>query len=90
MRVTKVAARGTAARKADVEAPNWAGDNYRKIQQERLAKVDKNLTLVSGRGGRTMRLKDLPEPRKRPSTEGMVRITNRGTGSRKSTNRGTA
>ncbi|MFY9301373.1 MAG: hypothetical protein WAO91_09320 [Candidatus Nitrosotenuis sp.] len=90
MRVTRTAARGTATRKADVEELNWAGDNYRKIQQEHLTKVDKNLTIVLGRGGRTINLKDLPEPRKRPSTEGMVRITNRGTGSRKSTNMGTA
>jgi hypothetical protein len=30
----------------------------------------------------------LPEPRARPSTEGMTRITGRGTGSRKSQNKG--
>ncbi len=30
----------------------------------------------------------LPEPEKRPSTEGMTRITGRGTGSRKSRNKG--
>jgi len=42
-----------------------------------------------GRGDRTMKLQDMPEPAPRPSTHGNTRITNRGTGSRKSKNAGT-
>ena len=88
MKVTKVTGRGTGKRETEVSSQNWAGDEYRKTQQERLAKIGKNVTLSLGRGDRTMALKDLPAPQTRPSTEGMVRVTNRGTGARKSTNRG--
>jgi hypothetical protein len=88
MKVTKVTGRGTGKRETEVSSQNWAGDEYRKTQQERLAKIGKNVTLSLGRGDRTIALKDLPAPQARPSTEGMVRVTNRGTGARKSTNRG--
>jgi len=88
MKVTKVTGRGTGKREADISSQNWAGDEYRKTQQERLAKIGKNVTLSLGRGDRTMALKDLPAPKARPSTEGMARVTNRGTGVRKSTNKG--
>jgi hypothetical protein len=88
MKVTKVTGRGTGKREAENSSQNWAGDEYRKTQQERLAKIGKNVTLSLGRGNRTMALRDLPAPKSRPSTEGMVRITNRGTGARKSTNKG--
>lgn len=88
MKVTKVTGRGTGIRTIDVSAQNWAGDEYRKTQQEKLAKIGKNVTLALGRGNKSISLKDLPAPKSRPSTEGMVRITNRGTGARKSTNKG--
>lgn len=88
MKVTKVTGRGTGARSSDVTSQNWAGDEYRRIQKERLEKIGKNLTLVLGRGDRKINLKDLPEPRPRPPTKGRTRVTNRGTGSRKSTNAG--
>lgn len=82
--------RGTGTKETTIGPQNWAGDQYRKIQQERLAKIGTNLTLVTGRGNKSISLKDLPTPQKRPSTEGMVRITNRGTGFRKSTNTGSS
>jgi len=88
MKATKVTGRGTGRRTVEVGTPNWAGDEYRRTQKERLEKVGKNLTLVLGRGDRKILLKDLPEPRPRPSTTGRTRVTNRGTGSRKSTNSG--
>lgn len=88
MKVTKVTGRGTGIRQTDASPQNWAGDEYRKIQQERLAKVGKNITLSLGRGDRSMALKDLPAPQNRPSTQGMIRVTNRGTGARKSSNKG--
>ncbi len=88
MKVKKVTGRGTGIRETEVSSQNWAGDEYRKAQQEKLAKIGKNVTLSLGRGDRSMALKDLPAPKSRPSTEGMVRVTNRGTGARKSTNKG--
>ena len=88
MKVTKVTGRGTSTRKTDVSSQNWAGDEYRKTQQEKLAKIGKNVTLALGRGNRSIPLRDLPAPKNRPSTEGMMRVTNRGTGARKSTNKG--
>jgi hypothetical protein len=42
----------------------------------------------TGRGTGSKRLGDMPDPKERPSTEGMTRITGRGTGSRKSKNKG--
>ncbi len=88
-KVKKITGRGTGIREAELEGQNWAGDDYRKEQGEKLAKIGKNLTVHLGRGDRTTKLKDIPEPASRPSTEGMTRITNRGTGSRASKNKGT-
>jgi hypothetical protein len=88
MKVRKVGSRGTKAYVKDEGPQNWAGDAYRKVELEKLKKVPKGETLHLGRGVRTTKLKDLPEPEKRPSTEGMTRITGRGTGSRKSRNKG--
>ena len=82
--------RGTGTKETIVGPKNWAGDAYRKSQQERLAKIGSDVRLVMGRGNKSISLKDLPVPQRRPSTEGMVRITNRGTGSRKSTNKGSS
>ena len=87
-KVKKITGRGTGIREAELEDQNWAGDDYRKVQSERLKKVGKNITVHLGRGVRTAKLKDIPEPKPRLSTEGMTRITNRGTGSRKSKNVG--
>lgn len=88
MKVRKVSARGTSIRETEVSEQNWAGDAYRAKQKERLESIGKNLTLHLGRGTRTTTLKDLPQPRPRPSTEGKTRVTNRGTGTRKSKNKG--
>ena len=88
VKVLKVGSRGTKAYVKDEGPAEWSGDAYRKVQNERLEKVGKNLTIHLGRGVRTAKLKDLPEPKKRPSTYGMTRITGRGTGSRKSRNVG--
>jgi len=88
MKVRKVTARGTSIRETELEDENWTGDAYRKIQQERLGKVGKNVIMHLGRGIRTAKAGNIPNPNPRPSTEGMTRITNRGTGSRKSRNIG--
>lgn len=87
-KVRKVTGRGTGTREVDVEEQNWAGDDFRKTQAERLKKIGKNISMHTGRGTKATSLKDIPEPQPRPSTEGKTRITNRGTGSRKSTNKG--
>lgn len=88
MKIRKTTNRGTSIKIIDVGEQNWAGDSFRKLQKDRLAKIGKNITLHLGRGIKTTGLGNLPDPRPRPSTEGMTRITNRGTGSRKSTNKG--
>ena len=87
-KVKKVGSRGTSSYVKDEGPQNWAGDAYRKVELEKLSKVSKDRLLHLGRGVRTMKAGDLPKPRPRPSTEGMTRITNRGTGSRRSTNKG--
>ena len=88
MKVRKVGRRGTESYDVELEPQNWAGDAYRKKELDQLNKVFKNLTMHLGRGIRTVKLRDIPDPQPRPSTEGMVRITNRGTGSRPSRNKG--
>jgi len=88
-KVIKVSHRGTQAYQAEVGEQNWAGDSYRKVEQDSLKNVPINTTLHLGRGVRTTTAGEMPEPQPRPSTEGMTRVTNRGTGSRASKNKGT-
>jgi len=88
-KVIIVSHRGTEAHEAEVGEQNWAGDSYRKVEQDSLEKVPKNTTLHLGRGVRTTTTGEMPEPQPRPSTEGLTRVTNRGTGSRASKNKGT-
>ena len=88
-KVIKTGHRGTEVHEAEITEQNWAGDAYRKIELEKLQKIPKNTIMHLGRGVRTLKAKDIPNPLPRPDTEGMTRITNRGTGSRKSKNQGT-
>ena len=87
-KVRKISNGGTSSYEKEDGPQNWAGDVYRKVEIDRLKKTPKGKTMHLGRGVRTIKAKDLPEPSKRPSTEGMTRITGRGTGSRKSKNKG--
>lgn len=89
MKVKRVTHRGTSIRDAELEDMNWSGDSYRAVQKSRFAKIPRDYVLHIGRGSRTTKAKDLPGPAPRPSTYGMTRVTNRGTSSRKSRNRGT-
>ena len=80
--------RGTEVHQEEIGEQNWAGDTYRKIEQDRLQRVPKNTIMHLGRGVRTAKAGEIPMPRPRPSTEGMTRMINRGTGSRTSKNKG--
>ena len=71
----------------DNDPAKWSGDEFRKIQEAR-KKAASNRMVHTGRGTGSKRLGDIPDPKKRPSTEGMTRVTGRGTGSRKSRNKG--
>ena len=88
-KITIVGHRGTEAHETEVGEQNWAGDSYRKVEQDSLKNVPKNTTLHLGRGVRTTTAGEMPELQPRPSTEGMTRVTNRGTGSRASKNKAT-
>jgi hypothetical protein len=79
--------RGTGTIEVDDSGKKWSGDEYKKIQEEK-KKNAANRMVHTGRGTGTRRLGDVPEPKSRPSTEGMTRITGRGTSSRKSKNKG--
>ena len=79
--------RGTGTREVDDAGKAWVGDDYHKIQNEK-KKEAANRMVHTGRGTGAKRLGDIPDSKPRPSTEGMTRITGRGTGSRKSTNKG--
>ncbi len=88
MKVKRVSARGTSIREVELKDQNWAGDSYRAVQQKNKVKIPTDYVIVSGRGTKRTKLSDLPAPKPRPSTYGMTRVTNRGTGSRKSRNTG--
>jgi hypothetical protein len=79
--------RGTGTIEVDDDASKWSGDEFKKIQEAR-KKVAANKMVHTGRGTGSRRLGDMPEPKARPSTEGMTRSTGRGTSSRKSENKG--
>jgi len=79
--------RGTGTIEVDDDPKKWSGDEFRKIQAER-KKASANRMVNTGRGTGSKRLGDVPDAKSRPSTEGMTRITGRGTGSRKSKNKG--
>jgi len=81
--------RGTGIREIDNDEKAWAGDAYKKLQEEK-KKQAANRMVHTGRGTGAKRLGDLPDVKPRPSTEGMTRVTGRGTGSRKSTNKGSS
>jgi len=87
-KIRKITARGTGSREVDIDDQNWAGDAFRKTESVKKRELDPNTIISLGRGGKTIKLKDLPEPEARPSTKGMTRITGRGTGSRKSRDKG--
>ena len=81
--------RGTGTREIDDDKKEWAGDAYKKVQDEK-KKQAANRMVHTGRGTGSKRLGDMPDAKPRPSTEEMTRITGRGTGSRKSTNKGSS
>jgi hypothetical protein len=79
--------RGTGTIEVDDDPTKWSGDEFRKIQEIR-KKASANKMIHTGRGTGSRKLGDMPDPKARPSTEGMTRSTSRGTSSRKSTNKG--
>jgi hypothetical protein len=81
--------RGTGTMEVDEDVSKWSGDEFRKIQAAR-KKVTAGKMVHTGRGTGSRKLGDMPDPKARPSTEGMTRSTGRGTGSRKSKNKGSA
>ena len=87
VKVKRIVGRGTGVKEVDVGDQSWAGDAYRKKQAERKAKAGET-TVTTKRGTKKAKLKDIPEPRARKSTEGRTRVTGRGTGTRKSQNKG--
>lgn len=75
--------RGTGIKEIDSDQKSWAGDAYKKIQDEK-KKQTSNRTVSMGRGTGSRKLGDVPDSKPRPTTDGMTRITGRGTSSKKS------
>ena len=61
----------------------WSGDEFRKIQEARKKMQQQIEWFTQAEEQVRKRLGDMPDAKPRPSTEGMTRITGRGTGSRK-------
>ena len=75
--------RGTSTIDVDVKDLNFSGEEYKKVQADK-KKAAGNVMVSSGRGTGRRKLSDTPEPKSKPDSTGMTRITGRGTGSRKS------
>ena len=75
--------RGTGTIEVDVKDLQFSGDEFKKIQAAR-KKAAGDVMVSSGRGTSRRKLSEVPEPKSKPSSQGMTRITGRGTGSRKS------
>ena len=75
--------RGTGTIEVDNDPQKWTGEQFRKIQEAR-KKAAANTMVHTGRGTGAKRLGDMPDPKAKPTTKGMTRVTGRGTGSRKS------
>ena len=75
--------RGTGTIEVDIKDLQFSGDEYKKIQAAR-KKAAGDRMVSTGRGTSRRKLSDMPDPKDRPSSAGMTRITGRGTGSRKS------
>ena len=87
VKVKRITGRGTGIKEVEMDDQNWAGDKYRRSQEAKKEKTGEAV-ITTKRGTKKMRLKDVPKPRARKSTEGRTRVTARGTKSRKSKNRG--
>ena len=87
VKVKRITKRGTNTKEIEMNNQNWAGDKYRKSQEAKKAKAGET-TITTKRGTKKMKLKDIPTPRARRSTEGRTRVTARGTKTRKSQNKG--
>ena len=75
--------RGTGTIEVDLKDLQFSGEEYKKVQAAR-KKAAGDITISSARGTKKRKISDIPDPKDRPSSEGMTRITGRGTGSRKS------
>ncbi len=75
--------RGTGTIEVDVKDLKFSGEEFKKVQAERM-KAAGDITVSSGRGTGRRKLSDTPSPKARPSAAGLTRVTGRGTGSRKS------
>lgn len=75
--------RGTGSIEVDIKDLQFSGDEFKKIQAAR-KKAAGDVMVSSGRGTARRKLSDMPDPKSKTSSEGMTRITGRGTGSRKS------
>ena len=74
--------RGTGTIEVDETGKKWAGDEYKKVQEEKKKKAG-NKMVQTGRGTGSKNLGDIAEPKARPEYKGTV-SSGRGTGSRKS------
>jgi hypothetical protein len=79
--------RGTGTIEVDDAKQKISGDEFKKLQAAK-KKAAGNRMVHTGRGTGSRKLSDMPDPKARPSTEGMTRSTGRGTSSRKSKNKG--
>ena len=73
---------GTGTKIVEESGKSWAGDKYKRLQEEKKKKAG-NRMVQSGRGTGSKKLGDIAEPKERPEYKGTI-SSGRGTGSRKS------
>jgi hypothetical protein len=72
---------GTGTKIVDETGKSWAGDAYKKAQEEKKKKAGKRM-VQTGRGTGSKKLGDIATPKERPKYQGTI-SSGRGTGSRK-------
>ena len=74
--------RGTGTKIVDSTGGSWAGDKYKKVQEEKKKKAGDTM-VQSGRGTGSKKLGDIAEPAERPEYKGTISMAH-GTSSKKS------
>lgn len=69
--------RGTSSSETDDVESNWAGEKFKKYQQDKKQQAAEE-SITSGRGTSSKQLKDIPDT-ELPDTKGVSKSTKRGT-----------
>lgn len=82
VKVVRVGSKGTSRRVVEKEPDNWAGDSYKKFQNQ-VKESMKNKNISTGKGTSKTKYGDIADTSGTPSGKGRYVTTGRGTGRKK-------